>query len=537
MTADSQGAKELSLRTDTSIKTLADIPRQYGARQPERMAIEYKQRRLNYGQLLSQSQRVAATLRREGIGKGDRVAFLGRNPDLYFLVLYGCSLIGAVFVPLNWRLAAAELQHVLDDCEPALLMLDRDFSAAFASAVGTKKLQPFSIDAHSGNHDLDDWFASLASAHDLPAIEVDSGDVAVILYTSGTTGKAKGVQLAHRCLLEPRAAEMRLGTWMEWNEPEEKLFAALPLFHIGCLSATMMAFYRGCAVVLMDQADPEALLDAIAEKRLTRGLLVPTLINLMLASPRIAERDLSSLRLIMYGGSPIAPAALTQALRLFKCDFAQGYGMSEVAGTCVFLEPRDHDLEQPQHLLSIGKAGPTADLDVRSIDGTPLPVGEVGELWVRSLGLMKGYWRKPEEDRLQMRDGWYRSGDAGYRDADGYYYLTDRFKDMIVSGAENIYPAEVERELGAHPAVQECAVIGIPHERWGEAVHAIVVLKAGAATTAEELGGFLRTRLAGYKQPRSFEFSAGLPRNAFGKVVKYQLREPFWTGHSRRIGG
>ncbi|MDB5968381.1 MAG: Long-chain-fatty-acid--CoA ligase FadD13 [Hydrocarboniphaga sp.] len=518
--------------SSAAIRTLAELPRHYAAVQPAQLAIEYRQRQLTYAQLWSESCRVAATLRREGIGKGDRLAFLGRNPDLYFLLLYGCSIVGAIFVPMNWRLAAAELAQVLDDAQPALTMVDRDFEAA-VSDTGYK-LCRFSIDTLTGAHDLETWFAD-GDLAEVPS--ADPEDTAVLLYTSGTTGRAKGVQLTHRGFIAPRQAELGLGRWMQWNEPQEKLFAALPLFHIGCLSATMMAFYRGAAVLLMDAADPEALLAAIAEKRPTRGLLVPTLINMMLASPRIADYELSSLRLVMYGGSPIAPQTLTQALTVFKCDFAQGYGMSEVAGTCVFLAPEDHDPAQPQHLLSIGKAGPTAELDVRSIDGEPVAQGEVGEIWVRSLGLMKGYWRRPDEDRLQIRDGWYRSGDAGYRDADGYFYLTDRYKDMIVSGAENIYPAEIERELVLHAAVQEAAVIGVPHERWGEAVHAIVVLKPGSIATAEELTAFLRTRIAGFKIPRSLEFVAALPRNAFGKVVKYQLRDPFWAGHERRIGG
>jgi acyl-CoA synthetase (AMP-forming)/AMP-acid ligase II len=515
--------------------TLTGMIRRHALDRPGQLAIEYRQRRLSYAQLWHESGRLAATLRREGIGKGDRVVFLGRNPDLYFLLLYGCSSIGAVFVPLNWRLAAAELGQALEDCEPRLVLADRDFAQLLEGEGGQRwPVRKFSIDAQTGAHDLETWLAETALADRIAA---EPEDVAVILYTSGTTGRAKGVQLTHRCLLAPRQAEQELGAWMQWNAPHEKLLAALPLFHIGCLSAAMMAFYRGISVLLMDAADPELVLAAIADRRPTRALLVPTLINTMLAAPRLGEYDLSSLRLILYGGSPIAPQTLSRALNAFRCEFAQGYGMSEVAGTCVFLQPQDHDPAQAQRLLSIGKAGPTADLDVRDADGCPVPEGVVGEIWVRSIGLMKGYWRKPEEDARQIVDGWYRSGDAGYRDAEGYFYLTDRFKDMIVSGAENIYPAEIESALAAHPAVMESAVIGIPHERWGEAVHAIVVLRSGQSATAEELIAFLRTRIAGYKLPRSLEFSAALPRNAFGKIVKYQLREPHWQGRARRIGG
>ncbi|WP_428312992.1 long-chain-fatty-acid--CoA ligase [Hydrocarboniphaga sp.] len=525
--------------TEPPIQTLVDLLRHHADVQPQRLAIEYKQRQLSYGQLWAESGRVAASLRREGIGRGDRVAFLGRNPDLYFLMLYGCSRVGAVFVPLNWRLAPAEIEAVLADCEPLLLMVDRDFAEAIGGiCTPAAMMQPlvFTMDAVSGEHDLGSWLGDGDGEVDERPV-ADAEDTVVLLYTSGTTGRAKGVQLTHRCFIAPRRAEMDFGEWMQWSQPEEKLLAALPLFHIGCLSATMMAFYRGAAVLLMDAADPEAILAAIEKKKLTRGLLVPTLINLMLASPRIADYDLFSLRLVMYGGSPIAASTLTRALAVFNCEFAQGYGMSEVAGTCVFLEPKDHDPAQPQHLLAIGKAGPIAQLAVRSIAGEPAAQGEVGEIWVRSVGLMKGYWCRPDEDRLQMLNGWYRSGDAGYCDTDGYFYLTDRYKDMIVSGAENIYPAEIERELVLHAAVQEAAVIGVPHERWGEAVHAIVVLKPGSVATAEELTTFLRMRLAGYKIPRSLEFSTPLPRNAFGKVLKYQLRDPFWIGHARRIGG
>lgn len=519
----------------SSPATLTELVSLHAQRRPASLALAYHERRISYAELDSQSLRMAARLQRENLCVGDRVAFLGRNPDLYFVMLCACSAIGAIFVPLNWRLASAELERVIQDCDPALTLFDGDFENSLnCDSIKGRRRQSFSIDPVSGAHDLESWIGDPGEV--APAAASPEG-VLVLLYTSGTTGQAKGVQLTHRCLIAPREAEMELGEWMQWKMPEEKLLAAMPLFHIGCLSATMMAFYRGCAVVLMDAADPEQILHTIAEQRITRALLVPTLITLMLASPRIAEFDLSSLRQVMYGGSPIAPNTLERALAVFGCEFAQGYGMSECAGTCIFLAPADHDPKQPKRLLSIGKPGSVAEFSVRSEDGEVLPDGEVGEIWVRSIGLMKGYWRRPEEDRQQIREGWYRSGDAGYRDAEGYFYLTDRFKDMIVSGAENIYPAEIERELAAHPAILESAVIGIPHERWGEAVHAFVVLRSPAAASADDLLAFLRTRIAGFKLPRSLEFIPALPRNAFGKVVKYQLREPFWAGRSRRIAG
>ena len=298
----------------------------------------------------------------------------------------------------------------------------------------------------------------------------------------------------------------------------------------------MMAFYHGCMVYLIEQADPDQLLTAIVERKLTQGLVVPTVINALLMSPRIATLDLTSLKIIMYGGSPIAPETLVKAMEVFGCGLAQGYGMTEVAGACIFLAPEDHDPSKPNHLLSIGRPSALAKLDVRDAQGDSLPDGEVGEFWINSVGLMKGYWRRPGEDEVVLRDGWYRSGDAGYRDADGFYYLTDRVKDMIVSGAENVYPAEVERALMQHPSLLEVAVIGIPHEKWGEAAHAIAVLKPGADTSADEILAFTRRLLAGFKVPKSLEFISALPRNAFGKVPKYVLREPFWAGHKRRVG-
>ena len=517
-------------------RTLPELLDRHAAERGDRLAIEYRQRRLRYVDLQAQARRVAASLQRDGLRQGERVAFLGRNPDLYFSLLFGCAFAGVVFAPLNWRLAPAELDQVIDDLEPALVFVDRDFLGAYEACEASSEPRAvrYSID-ETGNSDIEAWLATDAIVP--KPVTISAEDTAVILYSSGTTGRAKGVELTHRCFLAPRKAELQLGDWMRWNEPEPKLFAGMPLFHIGCLSATMMAFYRSAAVYLMDAADPDAILDAIGQKKLTRGLLVPTLINIMLSSPRLSQCDLSSLEQIYYGGSPIAPTTLERALSAFGCEFAQGYGMSEVAGTCVFLPPQDHDPAQPQRLRSIGRSGPTANLDVRDAAGAPLADGEIGEIWVRSVGLMKGYWRKPGEDLKQIVDGWYRSGDAGYRDEQGYFYLTDRFKDMIVSGAENIYPAEIESALAAHPAVMESAVIGIPHARWGEAVHAVVVLRIGMSANVDEIVAFLRTRIAGYKLPRSIEFSGALPRNAFGKVVKYQLRDPHWAGLERRIGG
>jgi len=290
--------------------------------------------------------------------------------------------------------------------------------------------------------------------------------------------------------------------------------------------------------VIHEEFDPEAVVDALSNDDIASTLLVPAMIQMCLASPTIEQRRFDSLRTIVYGASPIAERVLRDAMRVFGCQFSQGYGLTETTALATTLLPRDHSLAlsgRPELLLSCGRPATGTEIVIKDDEGSPLPIDAVGEICIRGPQLMSGYWNLPEETKKALRDGWLHTGDAGSFDADGYLYIKDRLKDMIVSGGENVYPREVEEVLFRHPAIADAAVIGIPNERWGEAVHAVVVLEDGAEVSSEEIVDHCRKELAGYKRPRSIDFVDALPRNPSGKILKRELREPYWADRERRV--
>jgi long-chain acyl-CoA synthetase len=360
-------------------------------------------------------------------------------------------------------------------------------------------------------------------------------DVAFQLYSSGTTGRPKGVMLSNSNFfgLLPLAKDM-------WEiGPDAVNLVAMPLFHIGGGGWATAGMYEGATSVIVRELDPAALVRLIPERRITHAFLVPAVIQFMLGVPGVEEADFSSMRVVVYGASPISEAVLAKAVETFGCKFWQAYGLTETTGAVVNLPPEDHDLSGPDRhrLRSCGKAGPGVEL--RIVDpatGEDMALGEVGEIWIRSPQVMKGYWNQPEASADAIAgDGWFRSGDAGYLDADGYLYIHDRVKDMIVSGGENVYPAEVENVLMSHPAIADVAVIGVPDDRWGETPKAIVVLASGADVTEEDIIDFSRERLAKFKCPTSVDFVDSLPRNPSGKILKKDLRAPFWEGRERFV--
>jgi len=314
---------------------------------------------------------------------------------------------------------------------------------------------------------------------------------------------------------------------------------AMPLFHIGGCGWAMVGMYFGAKSVIVREFVPNVVLDLMVEYRTTNALLVPAMLQFLSMVPGAGDRDYSSMRRMVYGASPITNETLISAMKVFKCPFVQVYGMTETTGGFTQLDPEDHDPDGPRaHLLrSAGRAYPWAEVRIVDLETqADVGVGEVGEVWTRSRQNMLGYWNKPEETaKTLLPDGWLRTGDAGYLDAEGFLFLTDRVKDMIVSGGENVYPAEVENALASHPAVAEVAVIGVPHDRWGESVKAVVVKRAGFEVSAPEIIAFAKERLAGYKCPTSVDFADVLPRNPSGKVLKKDLREPFWKGFTRRV--
>jgi long-chain acyl-CoA synthetase len=383
-----------------------------------------------------------------------------------------------------------------------------------------------------------DWIAPHEPVD--PGIASGSDDTCYQLYTSGTTGLPKGVELTNRNLLS--AMEEGKEVWS--FDADSVNLVAMPLFHISGSGWGIAAFYAGGVNVVLREVNPAEILHLVQKHRVTNALFVPAVLQILLGTPGVDGADFSSLRKVVYGASPISEDVLVRSIRTFGCGFVQVYGLTETTGAIVALRAEDHDPHGARaHLLrSAGK--PWGDVAIRIVDpatGRDLPEGEVGEIWSRSAQNMKGYWRNPEataqaypEGRDANGLGWFRTGDAGYL-RDGYLYIHDRVKDMIVSGGENVYPAEIENVLMSHPGVVDVAVIGVPSERWGETVKAVIVPKAGSDVCDASLLAHCRERLAGYKCPTSFDRVAALPRNPSGKLLKTQIREPYWEGRTRRV--
>jgi long-chain acyl-CoA synthetase len=500
-------------------RTFAQIIRQHALERPQAPALTFDGATLSFAQLHVRSSQAANALARAGVRAGDRVALLTKNCAEFYELIFACNKIGAIVVGLNWRLAAAEISAIVADADPAVIIVGQNEQALLSGPVGTGGGQRRIVTLGA---QYDAWRAGAPTTD--PGHVGQDDDVAMLLYTSGTTGLPKGVMLTnHGMSYTERLAEA-------WGMgPDSVNLVAMPMFHIGGSGYGTSTMLAGGHTVLMREVNPVQAIALIARHRVTHAFFVPTVVQALLQTPGIENADLSSLQWLMYGASPIGDVLLRQALDMLKCQFIQAYGMTETSGTVVALPPEDHDPDGPRAglLKSCGRVYPWVEL--RVIDPNTLadaPTGEVGEIWLRSGMVMKGYWNKPEATREAIMDGgWLRTGDAAYLDAQGYIYLFDRFKDMIISGGENIYPAEVENALYGHPAVLEVAVIGVPHPRWVETPKAIVVLKPGQQVPEPELIAFARAHLAHYKCPTSIAFASVLPRNASGKLLKRELRQ------------
>jgi acyl-CoA synthetase (AMP-forming)/AMP-acid ligase II len=504
---------------------LADIVRTQAAARPHAPALTFGDRTWSYADLDRRSSRVANALVGAGVEPGDRVAILSRNHPAFFELAFGVSKANATMLGVNWRLAPPEIEAILGDARPKVLVVGDDLAGLLTERARA------GVELVLGEADYEAFLRTAPTTD--PAVDSGPDDVVFLLYTSGTTGVPKGVQLTN--------GNMSHSAWISqlaYGVTDATVnLVAMPLFHVGGIGYGLSAFFHGGHTVLLRDADPALIVRTLETHRITHAFFVPAVIQSLLAVPGVEEADLSSLELLVYGASPIGDAVLRRAIAVLGCDFTQAYGMTETAGSIVALAPADHDPDGPHagRLRSCGRALPW--VEVRLVDprtGLDVPTGEVGEIWTRSAQNTIGYRGKPEETAETITaDGWLRTGDAAYQDEDGYLFLFDRFKDMIVSGAENVYPAEVENVLYDHPGVAEVAVIGVPHERWGETVKAIVV--AREPLDADELIAFTRTRLARYKCPTSVEFTEALPRNASGKVLKKELRAPYWQGAERSI--
>ncbi|HEV2547693.1 MAG TPA: fatty acid--CoA ligase [Stellaceae bacterium] len=521
------------LAVDNDIRTVADVTRVHARLRPDKTALHFEGARISYAMLDRRANQVANGLAAERIAPGTRVAILAKNTPPFFELWFGTCKSGAVLVPVNFRLAAPEVAYVVDDAEAELLFVGADYYALVETIEPVLKTVR-RIVALDGNHprwpSYEEWRARQPS-HD-PDRPIDRGEVAIQMYTSGTTGHPKGAQLTHANLLTLLPTALR--EWGSWHDDDVSL-VCMPLFHIGGSGWALIGLYRGLENVLCKEFDPPAILATIPRYRITKTIFVPAMLLFLLQVPQCRDTDFSSLDLIFYGASPAPLDLIRRSLQVFGCGLAQVYGLTETTGAITYLPPEDHGEHAIERMKSCGK--PMASIEVKIVDaeGKELPPRAVGEIICRTPQNMKGYWNLPEATARTIRGGWLYTGDAGYKDEAGYLYIYDRVKDMIVSGGENIYPAEIESALFSHPAVADVAVIGIPDPQWGEAVKAIVVKKPGAQVTVKELIDFARERIAGYKVPRSIDFAETLPRNPSGKILKRELRKPYWEGRERQV--
>jgi fatty-acyl-CoA synthase len=511
------------------MQTIGDLSRAQARRCPGKAALLMGDEVLSYAELDTQSNRLAHALLAEGLVPGDRVAVLGHNSIDYAVVLQAAAKCGAIVVPLNFRLTAAELAQALADSQATVLMAEPMFDATVDAALSGLAQPPRCWTF--GDISPRSAFVRCAEqpASD-PAIEVDPAAPAMLLYTSGTTGAPKGVLMSHAMLMRMFAAtaiEARL------THDEVALLAA-PMFHLaGMNMALNQALFLGATgVVHRGRFEPAAILELVERRRITWAVLVPTTIAALAFDRTPSQRDLSSLGKIFYGSMPIAPSVLEKARQVFpRVAFTQIYGSTE-CGMVAVLRAADHG----RWSQTTGREALLSRLRIVDDEGCDVAAGDVGEVIVdsRQMGMI-GYWRNEAATREAVQDGWIRSGDLARVEAEGFFTIVDRRKDVIISGGENIYPKEVEAVLAAHPAVQEVAVFGIPDDAYGESVCAAVALRAGHEASAEELDRWCMERLARYKRPRRIEFHPTLPRNASDKVVKQALRAPHWAGRARAI--
>ncbi len=498
---------------------------------PGGISVVFGNRRRSWAETALRVARLAGGLRRIGFAPGDRAAILALNSDRYFEYNIAVPSLGGLIVPLNIRLAARELADILDDCQPRLLFIDTHFLAMLDRLPG--RTGRFSAVIFLDDGVPPTGTCSYEDLLEAPAVSdavTANDDPAAIMYTGGTTGRPKGVVLSHRNLVV-NAANFIVA---QGFTRDTIYLHAPPMFHAAGQACILCITMLGARHVIIPRFDPSAVAGAIARERATASIMVPTMINALVNYPGIREYDLTSMVTIPFGASPMPDAVLTRAREVMPwCTFMHVYGMTEAAPLVTALDRSDAHTNS----RSCGRAVALVEVRIADADDREVPRGTVGEVQVRGPNVMLGYWNRPEQTAAALHGGWYHTGDGGYMDEQGFVYIVDRLKDMIISGGENIYSAEVENAIATLDGVREVAVIGIPDERWGETVHAVVVPREGVVLTAEQLTAHCRTQIAGYKCPRSVEIrSEPLPLSGAGKVLKTVLREPFWRGRERRVG-
>ncbi|HSJ78276.1 MAG TPA: long-chain-fatty-acid--CoA ligase [Erythrobacter sp.] len=496
---------------------------------PQACAFDQDGRVITYAEADVLTRQLIALLEARDIAPGDRIAWLGKNRDIYFLLYIAAARMGAVMVPIGWRLAPREIAYILSDTGAKLVFADADFVETAHAVAADLPANPEVIEGEA---------ALRAAGGFEPADYTPPGadDPVLQLYTSGTTGNPKGAMLSNTNLLGLRNAGNEAGLDWQYYEPDDCMLVAMPCAHIGGTGLVNIAVANGVRSLVQAEFTPVGVLEAI-EAGATHMFIVPAALQMVVQHPRAATTDFSNLKYLMYGAAPMPLELLKEAVRTMPTtNFLQAYGMTETSGTISILPPDDHSTEGNQRMRSAGKACPGVEIEVRDTDNREVPRGEIGEVCIRSPSNTAGYWRLPEATAKTIDpDGWLHTGDAGVMDDDGYVYIQDRIKDMIISGGENVYPAEVESAIYGHPAIAEVAVIGVPSAKWGEEVKACVVAKPGHEVDAADVIAWARERIASFKAPKSVDIIPLMPRNASGKILRRELRAPYWEGQERQV--
>ena len=496
-------------------------------------------RSITYREAQAEVHRLANALIGCGLQPGDRMAILSKNSIEYILLYFAASKAGLVTIPLNYRLAPAEWSYILNNAEAKILFATSDYPKEVeAIRSELKTVGQFIAIGALRTPGWEAYQSFITNRPDTPPERVVAPENDLFqLYTSGTTGHPKGAILTHQAVTT-HILQMGLAHNVQ---PGERLLLVAPVFHVAALNAgAFPCLAAGGCLYIQEDFKPDEVVRALSEEQLGMAILVPAMIQACLtAVPDVAQRQYDDLRLIHYGASPIAEATLRGAIKTFKCEFSQGYGMTEMSAAIAILSWADHQRalrEKPGLLLAAGRPVLGTQVRVVDADDNDVPNGTIGEVLARGPQMMKGYWNQPDATEEALHGGWMHTGDAGVLDEEGFLYIQDRVKDMIVSGGENVYPRVIEDVLFKHPAVAEVAVIGVPDEQWGETIKAIIVLRPGMTATPEGIVDFCRGKLGGFERPRSVDFVDALPRTPSGKVLKRKLREPYWVGQSRRVG-
>ena len=513
----------------TDFLTFDEFIRHWADDRPERTAIREGDRAFTYAELEERTARVATALIAAGLKKGDRIAWIGKNSDLYFTLFFGAARAGIVMAPIGWRLSPVEWAFVVNDTRAKIVFAGAGFDEVQSQLSGKLQHDPQIIGEAEARALIDDTVRADFAAS-------QPNDAVLQLYTSGTTGNPKGAVLSNRNLFALRKhsneADMPYTKW----DDDEAILVAMPCAHIGGTGLGIMSLAAGLPGIILAEFNPDGVFDAVEQHGVTRFFIVPAALQMLLMHPRCGTVDYARLKYILYGAAPMPLELLRQCIKMFGAQFIQAYGMTETTGTVCMLPPEDHDPEGNKRMRSAGKPLPGVEIKVVDGEGNEVAVGEVGEVMTRSSNNMLGYWNLPDATSTTMtNDGWIHTGDAGYMDEDGYLYIHDRVKDMIISGGENVYPAEVESAIYGHPDVLEVAVIGVPDDRWGEAVKAVCVPKSGATVDPDSVMDWARERIAAFKVPKSVDIIPALPRNASGKILRRELRAPYWEGRERMV--